>query len=229
MSSKINFWWARLKPYFTFATFVFGLMATIFGPIPLLSLLQKVVGVWNWKIELVGLPKLLLSEYQRLRTAALKPIIDFLDLAITLPDWLVYILTTWVADFFSMYMLLVISVVRGSMVDRRFDRIKFKAAPEKFRQQLRAIAALHKGRDPEIMIAKAEAGLQHGLKGWMRFQRRNWIGAFQWPLVIKRNYIQLRRGVALDLTISRVVMWAIMLGCAILGTIFYILGSLIAR
>jgi hypothetical protein len=229
MSFNINSLWVRLRPYFTVATLAYTLLGGVFGSIPLLSLLQRMFLVWNWHIELLALPKLLLAEYQRLRTAALKPVIDLLKLAIPIPipDWVVYALTTWVADVLTIYMLFAISVFRGSIVDRRFDRIKFNADPEKFRQQLRAAAALH-GRNPENLVAEAERGIQHGIKGWFWFLLRNLKGSFRWPFVIKRNLIQLHRGIATDLASSRVATWSLMLASMVLGAIVYLLGSLIA-
>ena len=124
-------------------------------------------------------------------------------------------------------MLFVLSFVRGSMIDRRFDRINFRRDPEHFKQQLRAAALLH-GRDPERLISKVEAGLQKSVMGWLRFQWRTWIGSVQWPFVMKRNLIQLHRGIAVDLASSRVFMWAVMLACSLLGVIVYLLASLIA-
>lgn len=230
ISSKINFLLVRLRPYFTVATLAYGLLVSVFGSIPPLSLLLKILRVWNWHIELLALPKLLLAEYDRLRTAALRPVIDFLKLVIPIPipDWVVYALTTWVADVLTIYMLFAISVFRGSMIDRRFDKIKFTADPENFRQQLRAAATLH-GRDPEKLIAEAERGLQRGFKGGFWFLLRNIKGSFRWPFVIKRNLIQLHRGIAADLASSRVTMWSLMLACMVLGVIVYLLGSIIAR
>jgi hypothetical protein len=228
MCSKIKVLYVRLRPFLTFTTAVYGLLATTLGSIPLLSLVQKILSVWNWNIELLGLPKLLLAEYQRLRSAALKPIIDFLSIHVSIPDWLISFFSTWVADFLAIYMLLVLSVVRGSMADRRFDRKKFRANPEEFKQQLRSAAALH-GRDPDKLIADVEAGLQTGLKGWLRFQWRVWKGSIQWPFVIKRNLVQLHRGIASELAFSRVAMWGMMVACAVLGVIGYLLASVIAR
>lgn len=204
LPSRFDILIVRLRPYFTFATFVYGLLAALFGSIPLLSLLLKIFNFWNWHIELAALPKLLLAEYQRLRTAALKPIIDFLQITISLPDWMISFFTTWLADITMIYVLFTLSVVRGSMVDRRFDRIKLNANPEEFKKQLRDIAMLH-GRDPEKFISRVEASLQKGLKAWLKFQWRTWIGAIRWPLVIKKNLIQFHRGIAVDLAFSRVL------------------------
>lgn len=228
MYSKTKILHARLRPYFTFTTAVYGLLATVFGSIPLLSLVQRVLSVWNWSIELHGIPKLLLAEYHWLRSAALKPIIEWLSARVSIPDWFINIFSTWFADFIAVYVLLVFSVARGSFVDRRFDIIKFKANPDEFRRQLKSAAVLH-GRDPDKLISDVEAGLQPGLIGWLRFQWRVWKGSVQWPFVINRNIIQLRSGIASDLARSRVFMWAMMVACSVLGVVGYLLSSVVAR
>ena len=218
----------RWKPYFTFATTIYGLLAALFGSIPTLSLVMRVLSYWNWRIHLADLPQQLLDEYQRLRTAALEPIVSFIQLRFSLPEWLVNFLNSWAADLAMIYMLFVLSFVRGSMVDRRFDRINFNRDPELFEQRLRAAALLH-GRDPEKLICDVEAGLEKGILGWFRFQRRIWIGSLQWPLVMKRNLIQLQRGISPELASSRIFMWSLMLACSLLGVIVYLLLSLVAN
>lgn len=118
LPSKLEMVVVRWKPYFTFATTIYGLLAALFGSIPTLSLVMRVLSYWNWRIHLADLPQQLLDEYQRLRTAALEPIVSFIQLRFSLPEWLVNFLNSWAADLAMIYMLFVLSFVRGSMVDR---------------------------------------------------------------------------------------------------------------
>jgi hypothetical protein len=220
----------RIRPYFGTLTIIYGLFATIFGPIPLLSVLKRLMNVWGWKLNLIHLPQLLLSEYERIRLLATTKLLILLrSLEIPIPDWLAHLLSTWVADISVIYFLFAISVFRGSVINRRLDRIKMKADPEGFRRQLQAAALLHGNRTPENLISTVERGLGPGFLSWVKFQLRIASSAARWPVTIKRNFVQLRRGVASDLALGLMAIWITMLGCALLGMASYILLSLIAN
>lgn len=230
MSFSRNRLWIRLRPYFTILTLVYGLFAALFGSIPLLSLLRRLLSVWNWKIDFIHLPELLLREYERLRAATFGKFIEILrGFAIPIPDWLAHFFSTWIADFSVIYLLFVVAVFRGSTINRRWDRMELKRDPEGFRQQLRSAAQLHGNRTPENLISAMEGGLAPGFWGWVRFQRRILSSALRWPVVITRNFVQLRRGVATDLALGLMAIWMMMLGCALFGATAYILLSLIAN
>ena len=97
----------KLRPYLTATTYVYWLLAGVFGSIPLLSLIKRLLAFWNWNIDLVALPRLLVEEWQRLRTAIFRPIADWLTAVISLPEWAHYVLVTWVPDLLAIYFLLV--------------------------------------------------------------------------------------------------------------------------
>lgn len=210
-------------------TVAYGLFTAIFGSIPLLSLLKRILSVWNWKLDLVRLPEFLLLEYERLRAAIFGKVIEVLrGLEIPIPNWLEHFFSTWIADFFVIYLLFAVSVYRGSVINKPLDRKKLKEDPEGFRQQLRSAARLHRHRTPENLISDVESSLALGFWGWVKFQRRIFSSAFRWPVVIKRNFVQLLRGIATDLALGLMAIWTMMLLCALLGVFAYVLLSLIA-
>jgi hypothetical protein len=229
MWAKIDILWERLvslKPYFTFATFVQAAFAWIFGSLPPLSLLKKILIIWGWKVELASVPRILLTEYDRLRSAVFGNLFDIIrQFVIPIPQWLTHFLSTWVVDIVVLYILIAASMVRGSILNRRSDRIRLMEEPEQFRASLRSAAELHGNRSPEKLVAVVEAGLGKGLKSWFVFQVRTWSSAIRWPITIKRNVIQLWRGTASDLAVRLVTIWAAMLICALLGLACYLLIS----
>jgi hypothetical protein len=230
MSLSLSRLWVRLRPYFTTLTLVYGLLAAVFGSVPLLSLLKRVLSIWNWKIDLLRFPEALLLEYERLRAATFGKIIEVLrGLEIPIPDWFAHFFSTWIADLSVIYLLFAVSVLRGSTINRRLDRIKLKADPEGFHQQLRSAAQLHGHRTPDNLISAVESGLAPGFWAWVKFQSRIFSSAIRWPVVIKRNLVQLRRGVATDLALGLMAIWIMMLACAILGATVYVLLSLMAN
>lgn len=220
--------WRKIRPYLSVSTIVFLGIAFFFGSIPWLSLLQKLLHIWNFQIDMVGLPQLLLDEYQRLRAAALQQVIDILQLAIPVPRWLVDMLTTWVTDLVIVYLLFTISVVRGSAINRRYDRLSLVRDREDFEGQLRAAARLH-NLDEEHLIKRVEGGLRPGFFPWLYFQWRACRSGLRWPRTIARNVSQWRHGKGSVHAIRVLAIITVTFLSALMGMIFYLLLSYISK
>src|SRR5262249_8802838 len=152
--------------------------------------------VWGWRLNLVLLPHLLVEEYERLKALAVANLLEVISrFGIVIPRWLIDVFSNWIADFLILYFLLALSIVRGSSINRRIDRIQLKANPQRFRENLAAAAVLHGHRTASDLISAVEAGLEKGWKAWFRFQKRIWSSAIRWPVTLKRNWMQMRTGV----------------------------------
>lgn len=224
LTTRLSVLWRKIMPYLSVSVLLYMAFSFLFGSIPWLSLLQKILHVWNFQIELVGLPQLLLAEYQRLRSIALRHIIEFVQLTIPIPVWIIDIVTTWAADLLIVYFLFAFSVVRASAINRRYDRNSLLENREAFEGRLRS-AARYLHLDESNLTKRVEYGLQPGLFPWVYFQWRIWRSGLRWPLVIKRNIAQLRYNRGADHAAHNLTIITTALACALLGVIFYLMLS----
>ena len=147
------FTWARLRPFFNVSNMGFWAASFIFVPIPWLSLLKNI-----FKLRLTGLPASLVDHYQKLREAAIQPIVDFLhQFHIPLPPWLI--------DCVVIYVLVAAIVARAGMINRPIDQKKWADDPAAVEKDLRAAAAELK-LDPEELISRFKATISPGFVGW---------------------------------------------------------------
>lgn len=169
-----------LSALWSASTFFFALFGTLFGSLPWLSILKNV-----FRFELYGWVGGLIGEYDRLRDAAVKWVLDFVpQLGITIP--------ATVADFVIIYVLIAMAYVRGNQVVRKIDMANFERDPVGTLEEIRAAARMHGLSEARIdgIIRRFHATRARGVGAWLRFQFSTILTSLWWWRVYFRNLKQ---------------------------------------
>lgn len=169
-----------LSALWSTSTLFFALFGTLFGSLPWLSILKNI-----FRFELHGWVGGLIGEYDRLRDAAAKWVLDFIpQLGVTIP--------ATVADLVIIYVLIAMAFVRGNQVVRKIDMANLDRDPVGTVEQVRAAARAHNLSEARVdaIIRRFTATRARGALAWLKFQLTTIITSFRWPRVFYRNIRQ---------------------------------------
>lgn len=214
-----------IKSYLGTTTIVYGFFAAIFGSIPLLNIIKRLLSGFKIEIQLPAIPRILSDQYDAIWRSLIQNIINLASsFEMELPHWVLNILTSGFHDLLTIYILIAFGVHRGNMVARQHDQSIYLKDRDNFIAELELAARLHQ-QDPNKLIEKVQKGLRRDFKGLLYFYLRSASSSIRWPVVIYRNYAQVSAGIADGHALRLLMVWSFMTICAVGGALFYLLFS----
>lgn len=194
---------------FSISMLFFLLLQVIFGSIPWMSILKRMLG-----LEFRGLPASIVREYERLRDSTIGQLLDVLQ------QFYVHI-PTLAVDATIIYALSAIALVRADRVIVSVDVERHRRNPDEIEAAIRE-AAIILGKNSEYVLDKFRSSRQNNWKSKLYRLYRSVRNGIRWPLAIYDNSWILVRGTAgarynsvIILAVWLLAMIFAALGCAV--------------